>query len=551
VPPDVVLVMSTISPQAEKAVVAPAGPALQERVAQDQERVAHEHVAQERPVDEQSLRSKHARAGTAMALATFAMAAASGLQALLYLRSFGVNARTDGFFAAFAVYASFGVFAQSLRITSAPLLVGDRPTISWVQFVRALGLIAIPLILVTGPGAGIASHLLAPGLRPAGRHMTEVALPILGVAMALQLWAAGAATLLAIGDRFRAIATAYALGAVAGLAGYLALRPVAGRETLAWSMLVMAVVTFAVMLPPLRRCVAAMPRRAPALRRRTMRSATGVILGRTAIYLAFNGLYLITLAVAGHYRAGDATIVSYAYLFASYLVAGTGFALGMARVADMTRGADAGRRDLIASTVPGGFRYAMLLSAAAIALLITAGAPLVGAVLPTSLSPHEVVLLQRFALLACPWLVAAQLVNLLLPALFALGRSRFVHICAPLLVLAHVGFTLLGALLFGVYGVVAAMFVAPLLFAAAMLGTEDRARVRAVLAPVAFDLARFVALAAFAFGGAYLLMLPVAPPALRAAITGVIGTIAYLAGLRLFAAAEVRSFRTLDPHAAQ
>ena len=46
------------------------------------------------------------------------------------------------------------------------------------------------------------------------------------------------------------------------------------------------------------------------------------MLGSTAIYLAFNGLYVITLAFASNYNAGDATVLSYAYLFASYLVAG-------------------------------------------------------------------------------------------------------------------------------------------------------------------------------------------------------------------------------------
>jgi peptidoglycan biosynthesis protein MviN/MurJ (putative lipid II flippase) len=492
-------------------------------------------------VDHAALRSKHARAGKAMALATFAMAAASGLQALLYLRSYGINARTDGFFAAFAVYAAFGIFAQSLRVTSAPLLIGDRPMIGWVQFVRALGLLAVPLILVTGPGSGLAAHLLAPGLHPAARHITADALPVLGAAMALQLWAAGGATLLAIADRFAAIATAYGLGAIAGLAGYLALRPDTGRQTLSWSMLVMAVVTFAAMLPALRSSLPVLPRQTEVASRRSLLATTGTLLGRTAVYLAFNGLYLITVAVAGHYRAGDATIVSYAYLFSSYLVAGTGFALGMARVADMSRDAEAGRRDLIDATVPGGFRYSMLISAAAIAGLVTAGAPLVGALLPKSLSPHEVVLLQRFALLACPWLIAAQLANLLLPALFALGRSHFVHVAAPLLVVAHLGFTFLGALLLGVYGVVGAMFVAPLLFAAAMLRTEDAAVRRRVLAPVSADLIRFGGLALVAFGGAYLLMLPVSSGVIRSAGTGVIGATAYLVGLRMCAAAEIQT----------
>ena len=64
-----------------------------------------------------------ARAGMAMSLATFAMAAASAAQAVLYLSLFGATEQTDGFFVAFAVYTTFGVFSQSLRLTSVPLLI--------------------------------------------------------------------------------------------------------------------------------------------------------------------------------------------------------------------------------------------------------------------------------------------------------------------------------------------------------------------------------------------------------------------------------------------
>jgi hypothetical protein len=58
-----------------------------------------------------ALRTKHAHAGIAMAAATFAMAATSGIQAVLYLSSFGVDSRTDRFFVAFALYATFGIFS--------------------------------------------------------------------------------------------------------------------------------------------------------------------------------------------------------------------------------------------------------------------------------------------------------------------------------------------------------------------------------------------------------------------------------------------------------
>lgn len=489
------------------------------------------------------LRSKHTRAGKAMAVATFSMAAGSGLQALLYLRAFGVNSRTDGFFAAFALYAIFGVFSQSLRITSAPLLVGARPRIGIGLFAAALAVIAVPVAVLTGPLAGELGRVLAPSGTAVSRSVTVSALPILGGAMILQLWAAGGATVLAVADRFRAIASAYAGGAGAGLVGYLALEPVAHEQVLGYSMLIMAAGTFALMLVPthaswrLQRASAAKPASEGSAASRLVR-CVGSLLGRTGIYLTFNALYLVTLAFAGGYGTGDATIVSYAYLFCSYLVAGTGFALGMARVADMTRGATAGEE--LVGTVPQGYRYAILISAPALAGLVAAGAPLIGTVLPSSLSGAHVVLLQRIALLMAPWLIAAQLVNLLLPLAFARGRSRAVNALAPLLLIAQLAFTAAGALLFDLYGAVAAMCVAPALFAATMLVASCRGdRRRRLLGELARDTARFGTLAAASFGAAWLLTRALPSSPARPALVGLLGTAGYLAGLLLFAGDQV------------
>ena len=90
--------------------------------------------------------ARSARTGLAMSVATFTMAAASALQAVLYLSEFGASGRTDGFFVAFALYTTFGVFSQSLRLTSVPLLIGDRPRLSPTAFAVVLGTIAVPLL---------------------------------------------------------------------------------------------------------------------------------------------------------------------------------------------------------------------------------------------------------------------------------------------------------------------------------------------------------------------------------------------------------------------
>jgi peptidoglycan biosynthesis protein MviN/MurJ (putative lipid II flippase) len=453
--------------------------------------------------DGSSLRAKHAHAGVAMAIATLAMGATSGIQALLYLSSFGIGGRTDGFFIAFALYTSFGVFSQSIRVTSAPLLVGLRPRLTPTELAMALVAISIPVGIATIPLAGPLASLLAPGLGETGRSVTESALPILGFAMILQLWAAGGATLLAVRDRFDRIAGAYIAGAIAGLIVYLVVSQVAGELSLGWSMLAMAVVTCTMMLEGVR---ASRPSEGHGVRVAIaggvgrMARCVWMVLSSTAVYLAFNCLYVITLAFASKYGAGGATVLSYAYLFASYLVAATGFALGMSRIADMSRGALADWREVIAATVPAGFRYAMLLVAPALAALIVGGATLIGDVLPSSFDASQVEQLRVFATLLCAWTLAALLVNLLLPALFALGRTKLVNALAPVVVAAHAGVTALAGALFGVNGVVGAFCIVPLAFAAVLLVAGAGRGWVSIARELARDGLRFVALATISFG---------------------------------------------------
>lgn len=491
----------------------------------------------------EDLREKHAHAGVAMAIATVAMGLTSGIQALLYLNSFGIGGRTDGFFVAFALYSSFGVFSQSIRVTSAPLLVGDRPRLTSRELAIALVAIAVPVAIATIVLAGPMASVLAPGLGTAGRGVTESALPILGGAMILQLWAAGGATLLAVRDRFDRIAFAYIAGAVSGLVVYIAVSGTAGELSLGWSMLAMAVVTCAAMLDGVRTSRApaeatALPRPDGVLRR--FWRCTLLVLGSTAIYLAFNALYVITLAFASNYNHGAATVLSYAYLFASYLVAATGFALGMSRIADMRRGALADWREVIADTVPAGFRYSMLLVAPALAALVSGGATLIGEVLPKSFSAADVSQLRSFSALLAAWTVAALLVNLLLPALFALGRSKLVNLLAPVIVVLHIAVTALGGVLFGAEGVVGAFFIVPLAFAAVLLFAGAGRESGPIAQELAKDGLRFALLAAVSFGiGAAVgdtLASGIAAPLLTLAI----GSLLYaVVGLRL-AGSQVR-----------
>lgn len=475
-----------------------------------------------------------ARAGVAMGLATLAMAAASGIQAVAYLSSFGVTARTDAFFAAFALYAVFGVFCQSIRVTSVPLLVGEDRAMRGRVYAATLAVIALPVLIACGPLAGELAKALAPGLDASARETTRDGLYILGGAMVLQLGAAGAATLLAVWRRFDIVAGAYTGGAVAGVGSYFAVQGAADELSLGWSMLSMAVVTAVWMFVGLQRArTTREPGRVPAAPQ--LARNAGVILARTLVYFVINGLFLVTLAFVSRADPGDATVLSYAYLFVSYLVAGTGVAVGVSRVPDMTRGAKSDWDEVVADTVPHGFRYAMMVSAPAVAALVTGGAGLVGELVPDGFTSGDVDTLRLFAALLVPWLIGALIVNYLLPALFALDRARLVNALALPVVVLHVAATIAGEALFGVDGVVAAFFVAPVVFACVLLVAGAGHRRGQAALELLSDGAVFLGLSVLAFS-AGLGVASVLDEGFAHEIAGVVvGSVLYLIGLRFVA----------------
>jgi peptidoglycan biosynthesis protein MviN/MurJ (putative lipid II flippase) len=321
----------------------------------------------------------------------------------------------------------------------------------------------------------------------------------------------------------------------------------AGVQTLGWSMFAMSVVTCSWMLVGVRRS-GGLPAGATAIARGGRASIAGLardsvlVLGRTAIYLAFNVLFVITLAFASRSAAGGTTVLSYAYLFASYLVAGTGMALGMSSIPDMTREARSQGRAVVAATVPRGFRYAMLLVAPAMAVLIVCGAPLVHAVLPSSLSAAQVVTLRTLTALLVPWTLAALLVNFLLPVLLALGRARLLSIVAVPLVLVHLAATALGSALFGVDGAVGAFWVAPALLAAVLLvAASGRTYATGLTRELSGDALRFIGISLVAFGAGWAAGAPFHTGLVQAVVTGAIGGALYLAGLRIVARPQLET----------
>jgi hypothetical protein len=166
----------------------------------------------------------------------------------------------------------------------------------------------------------------------------------------------------------------------------------------------------------------------------------------------------------------------------------------------------------------------------------------VHAVLPRSLSGAEAHTLRVFAALLTPWLLAALIVNFLLPVLLALGRARLLGALALPLVLLQLAATALGSALFGVNGAVGAFWIAPSCLAVVLLiAAAGRPGAVPLVRELGRDAARFLALAGVAFGAGWLIgaALP-APELIQAAVAGLIGGAGYLAGLWLIARQQLQ-----------
>jgi len=182
----------------------------------------------------------------------------------------------------------------------------------------------------------------------------------------------------------------------------------------------------------------------------------------------------------------------------------------------------------------------MLVVAPVVAGLVAFGAPLIGELLPNSFGAAQVDSLRAFTVLLVPWTVTALIVNLVLPAMFALGHARLVNLLAPALLLAHLAATAAGGALFGVYGVALATFLAPLGFAAALLVIAARDGATGVGLELALDTARFALPAAAAYGVAAAVSATLLGGALRALFAAIVGTALYALALRIAAPGQLR-----------
>ena len=453
--------------------------------------------------------------------------AAGGVLAVLVAVLVGNDARTDGFFAAYGIYALVVVFAQSARTTVVARLVeGETPFGQLDRFFGGALLVIAGLALLLGPLGGALASLATGDLPGEARDTARTALLLLLPAIAAQVFAAlGAAMLGALGD-FGTPGLAFTGGGVLSIAAFAALEPALGIDGLAVALLIGSVLSLVLVTAGLVRR-GWRPSRAIAPSLAEMgRAAAVLVLASLSMPLAHLG-YVIALGAAARLGEGVITAFTYGYMgltFVFALVAGT---IPMVIAGPLAEHWDRRDESLVEHN-ERVFRAGLLLLLPVVAAVWLLGHEIGGFVL-AKFTAGEVDLTVDLFLLLSPLVVFGLVQAVPYAAVLVLGRYRAVALATLAVVVVQIGLVALAvevdsARLLGIAFTAANVInlVAALLFV-------SRRYPRLVAPRLLAGLARLGTLAVAAFG----------LPAALAHAAGVPGAdaVAFAVGLVLYAAA--------------
>src|SRR5215831_13017479 len=272
--------------------------------------------------------------GVLTGISTAAVSASAAVAGAILSRKFGHGVKTDGFFAAYAVYIALVLVANALRVVVLPRFARARADGRLGAEVATWAIaLAIPLL----PAAIVsilAAHAVAGALTGNAEAQDAAAslLPWLVPAAAAQVYAGVAASALAALDDYGTAALGFGAGAVAGLAAIAALVD-HGVQAFGWGLALNGAVALAVPLAVLvhRR---ALGRPGRGVGGRLLELAEGV-----SLPFALQGMYVIAYRFASGLGAGRPTTFSYAYLIASLLVAVTATSIALVSSVPLARAA--------------------------------------------------------------------------------------------------------------------------------------------------------------------------------------------------------------------
>src|SRR5688572_13567865 len=157
--------------------------------------------------------------GVVTGLSTAAVSGSAAVAGALLAREFGHGLRTDGFFAAYALYVALVLVASALRVVVLPRFArahaAGRLASEVGSWCLALALPLVPVVVVSVAAPGWLARVLAGG--SGAQDAAAELLPWLVPAAVAQIYAGVAASgLAALGD-YGTAALGFGLGAVVGL----------------------------------------------------------------------------------------------------------------------------------------------------------------------------------------------------------------------------------------------------------------------------------------------------------------------------------------------
>jgi hypothetical protein len=368
------------------------------------------------------------RSGALTATSLLLVSGVAAAIGVVIAREFGRTDETDGFVAAYGLFAVIVIAAQAIRLTVQPELALAREERrlagELAGFAVALALFAVPFVLLTLLGADQLATVLTGDGSPLARETAADALAWMGPAAAAHLFAALAASGLAALDDYGTAAIGYSVGSAAGLALILVRVEPDGIIVVAWGMALNGAIAMVVALAGLASKAARTRMPAAAVRPSgtPLRARLEIFAVGSALPLAQQLLYVVCLPFAGRLGTGEPTSFVFAYLGGAALVTITAGSLGIVTSAPLARlGLDAAEtaRHVVATSW-----LSLAVAGAAAGVFALAGGDLAEAVLGGAFGGDVGADLGQLVVAFSPWIIASIGIAVTFPLAFVAGRTR-------------------------------------------------------------------------------------------------------------------------------
>lgn len=464
------------------------------------------------------------RSGLVTAASLAVMTVTAGIAGIVLARTFGRDAETDGFSAAYGLYLVLVLAATAFRVVALPQLARGaregRLGSEVAGFTAAFAVVGVPVLLAGWLWSDGLARLLTPSAE--SQRSAAAAIGWFVAAALLQLLAALAASTLAALDDYVVAAVGYAAGGAVGLVVFVLLADDHGIVSLAWATLVNGAICLGVPLAALlsRRCLGGVRAARLEVGRRLRLFAEGA-----ALPLAIQGLLVVSLRLAGGLGVGSQTSFLYAFLLASALVATTASSLSLVSSVSLTHsGIEGGRaaRHVVATSW-----LALVAVAGAAGVFALVGGRIVHAVLGAAFSSEAGRELGRTVVYLSPWMAASIAFSVTFPLLFIAGRTRVLPAIAAGALLVHVPLAWAGRELFGIEGIALALAFMTGLVLIVLLALVSAATLSAAVRGLFGAVGVTGGIAAACFG-----IVSIAFSGISAAALGLAGYVAVLAVVR-------------------